>query len=56
MNMRDNAVRDYRRLDDGARQELRARAADIVQSFLGEPNRRLSTKRQLPGAAAGLSR
>ena len=36
-----------RSLDDQARQELRDRAAEIVQSFLGEPNRRLSTRRQL---------
>jgi putative DNA primase/helicase len=36
----------YGRLDDGARQELRARAAEIVQSFLGEPNRRFSTSHQ----------
>ncbi|WFU45825.1 toprim domain-containing protein (plasmid) [Bradyrhizobium sp. CB82] len=45
--MRNSAVRDCRRLDDGARQALRARAAEIVQSFLGEPNRRLSTARQM---------
>ena len=36
-----------RRLDDQAREELRARAEEIVRSYLGEPNRRLSTKRQL---------
>jgi putative DNA primase/helicase len=53
VKMRDAAVRDYRRLDDGARQELRARAAEIVQSFLGEPNRRLSTKRQLRWGSRG---
>jgi putative DNA primase/helicase len=47
VKMRDTAVRDCRRLDDGARQELRARAAEIVRSFLGDPNRRLSTRRQL---------
>jgi putative DNA primase/helicase len=34
-------------LDDRAREELRARAEEIIRSFLGEPNRRLSTKRQL---------
>src|SRR6516225_628688 len=36
-----------RRLDDQAREELRARAEEIVRSYLGEPNRRLSTKRKL---------
>jgi putative DNA primase/helicase len=36
-----------RRLDDRAREELRGMAEQIVQSFLGEPNRSLSTKRQL---------
>src|SRR6516162_738253 len=36
-----------RRLDDQAREELRARAEEIVRSYLGEPNRGLSTKRQL---------
>jgi putative DNA primase/helicase len=36
-----------RRLDDHAREELRARAADIAQSLLGEPNRRLSNRREL---------
>src|SRR6516164_8871954 len=36
-----------RRLDNQAREELRARAEEIVRSYLGEPNRRLSTKRQL---------
>jgi putative DNA primase/helicase len=46
VNTHNSAVHDCRRLDDGARQELRARAAEIVQSFLGEPNRRLSTRRQ----------
>ena len=35
------------RLDDRARLELRGMAEQIVRSFLGEPNRRLSTKRQL---------
>jgi putative DNA primase/helicase len=35
------------RLDDRAREELRAKAEEIVQSFLGEPNRSLSTKHQL---------
>ena len=42
-----------RRLNDDARQELRVRAAEIVQSFLGEPNRRLSTKRQLRWGSRG---
>src|ERR1700752_4938011 len=45
--MRISAVPAYRSLDDGAHQELRVRAAEIVRSFLGEPNRRLSTRRQL---------
>src|SRR5262245_12654648 len=45
--MPDSAIHDYRTLDDAARQELRARAAEIVGSFFGEPNRRLSTARQL---------
>jgi putative DNA primase/helicase len=35
------------RLDDRARDELRGMAEQIARSFLGEPNRRLSTKRQL---------
>jgi putative DNA primase/helicase len=35
------------RLDDQAREELRARAEEIVRSCLGEPNRSLSTKREL---------
>ena len=35
------------RLDDRAREELRGMAEQIVRPFLGEPNRRLSTKRQL---------
>jgi putative DNA primase/helicase len=35
------------RLDERAREELRARAEEIVRSYLGEPNRWLSTKRQL---------
>ena len=35
------------RLDDRAREELRGMAEQIVQSFLGEPNRSLSTKHQL---------
>ena len=34
-------------LDDRAREELRASAEDIVRSFLGEPNRALSNRRQL---------
>lgn len=53
MNTRNSAVHDHRTLDDGARAELRARAADIVKSFLGEPNRRLSTKRQLRWGSRG---
>src|SRR5438445_998356 len=51
--MRNSAAHDYRRLDDGAREELRARSAEIVQSFLGEPNRRLSTRRQLRWGSRG---
>jgi putative DNA primase/helicase len=47
MNMRDSARTVRLKLDHEARQELRVRAAEIVQSFLGEPNRRLSTRRQL---------
>lgn len=35
------------RLDDRAREELRGMAEQIAQSFLGEPNRSLSTKHQL---------
>jgi putative DNA primase/helicase len=35
------------RLDDRAREELRGMAEQIVQPFLGEPNRKLSNKRQL---------
>jgi putative DNA primase/helicase len=53
VNMRNTAVHDHRRLDDGARHELRARAAEIVQSFLGEPNRRLSTRRQMRWGSRG---
>jgi putative DNA primase/helicase len=48
-----SAAHDYRRLDYDARQELRVRAAEIVQSFLGEPNRRLSTRRQLRWGSRG---
>jgi putative DNA primase/helicase len=48
-----SAAHNYRTLDDVARQELCARAADIVRSFLGEPNRRLSTKRQLRWGSRG---
>jgi putative DNA primase/helicase len=51
MYTRNSAV--SHRLDDGARQELRARAAEIVESFLGEPNRRLSSKRQLRWGSRG---
>ena len=47
MIVRGNAQSDHRTLDDGARAELRARAPEIVQSFLGKPNRRLSNARQL---------
>jgi putative DNA primase/helicase len=47
VNTSNSAVHEFRALDDRAREELRARAAEIVHSFLGEPNRRLSTKRQL---------
>jgi putative DNA primase/helicase len=35
-----------RRLDPHAREQLRAMAGEIVRSFLGEPNRKLCTKRQ----------
>jgi len=35
------------RLDDRAREELRGMAEQIVRSFMGEPNRQLSTKREL---------
>ena len=35
------------RLDDRAREELRGMAEQIVRSFLGEPNRKLSNKRKL---------
>jgi putative DNA primase/helicase len=35
------------RLDDRAREELRGMVEEIVRSFMGEPNRSLSTKRQL---------
>jgi putative DNA primase/helicase len=34
-------------LDDQAREELRGMAEQIVRSFMGEPNRSLSTKREL---------
>jgi putative DNA primase/helicase len=44
---RDAGAAERRRLDDAARQELRQRAAEIVETFLGEPNRRLSSARQL---------
>jgi hypothetical protein len=36
-----------RKLDDCARAALRALAPQIISSFLGEPNRRLSNRRQL---------
>jgi hypothetical protein len=35
------------RLDDRAREELRARAEEIIRLYLGEPNRKLSNKRKL---------
>ena len=35
------------RLDDRAREVLRGMAEEIVRSYLGEPNRKLSNKRQL---------
>jgi putative DNA primase/helicase len=35
------------RLDDRTREELRARAEEIVRLYLGEPNRKLSKKRKL---------
>jgi putative DNA primase/helicase len=53
VNTRDCVVHDYRRLDDGARQELRDRAAEIVRSFFGEPNHRLSTARQMRWGSRG---
>jgi len=42
----DSTADGRRRLDHHAREELRAMAAEIVRSFLGEPNRKLGTKRQ----------
>jgi putative DNA primase/helicase len=48
-----NAAHNCRTLDDVARQELCAHAADIVRSFLGEPNRRLSNTRQLRWGSHG---
>jgi putative DNA primase/helicase len=42
----DSTADGRRRLDHHAREELRAMAAEIVHSFLGEPNRKLCTKRQ----------
>jgi putative DNA primase/helicase len=53
VNICSSAVHDYRRFDDGAHEELRARAAEIVRSFLGEPNRRLSNRRQLRWGSRG---
>jgi hypothetical protein len=41
------------RLDDQAREELRGMAEQIVRSFLGEPNRRLSTRRELRWGSKG---
>jgi putative DNA primase/helicase len=41
------------RLDDRAREELRARAEEIVRSYLGEPSRKLSSKRQLRWGSKG---
>jgi putative DNA primase/helicase len=49
MNMHDAGYSEAsvrRRLDDHAREELRGMAAEIVRSFLGEPNRKLCTKWQ----------
>ncbi|MGX9426274.1 DUF7146 domain-containing protein [Bradyrhizobium sp. LeoA1S1] len=49
MNMRDprhSEASVRRRLDDHVRGELRAMAAQIVGSFLGEPNHKLCTKWQ----------
>jgi putative DNA primase/helicase len=49
MNMQhlcDGAATLRRRLDHRARDELRAIAPEIVKSFLGEPNRKLCTRRQ----------
>jgi putative DNA primase/helicase len=37
----DSRREQHRRLDDQARDELRRRAAEIVQAFLGEPNPKL---------------
>jgi putative DNA primase/helicase len=47
VSVRGIAAQEFRGLDNDARRELRTRAAEIVQSFLGEPNRRLSTAREL---------
>src|SRR6516165_9498623 len=42
-----------RRLDDQAREELRGMAEQIVRLYLGEPNRRLSTRRELRWGSKG---
>jgi putative DNA primase/helicase len=41
------------RLDDQAREELRGMAEQIVRSYLGEPNRRLSTSPELRWGSRG---
>ena len=41
------------RLDDRAREELRARAEEIVRLYLGEPNGRLSTSREMRWGSRG---
>ena len=49
MNMHDpndSTADGRRRLDHHAREKLRAMAVEIVRSFLGEPNRKLCTRRQ----------
>jgi putative DNA primase/helicase len=41
------------RLDDRAREELRGMAEQLVRSYLGEPNRRLSNSRELRWGSRG---
>src|SRR6516164_7485259 len=48
----DNAS-PFNRRDDRAREELRAKAEEIVRLYLGEPNRRLSTRRELRWGSKG---
>ena len=59
MNMHDpddSTADGRRRLDHHAREELRAMAAEIVRSFLGEPNRKLCTKHSGGGVVKDRSR